>query len=637
MDDTGSTLLIWDRAEAAPRDAQVLCWRSYERGAAISSLPEYLELHGERVRARYLAFIDSLAERRMAGRRIVDHLAQTDGYSFWWMTLLVEKSPFKSPRIYDCLRLIALEEIMRARNPRRLVLVSADRALAAAIRRLTVSAGIEFRWQRVGDSSRGWSVRGLYAALPSPIKGLLSLRHYLQRWPLRRVREPRWFAGENSAFICSYFIHLDPQSCAAGQFRSRYWGNLPQLLHGSGQSVNWMQLFLLSAAVPNVATGLRWVRSFNRDPGVQGRHGFLESYLSCKVILAALRRWLWLTALSWRLRNVGSEFGVENSAVWLWPLLRSDWYASLSGTTGMANCMLVALFDAALADLPRQRIGLYLFENQAWERALLRAWRRHGHGRIIGVQHSTAPFWYLPYTDDPAAHDRPSRNAPPYPDRVAVNGSAARSALMSGGFRAEMLVDVEALRYLSLAEAATSRQRRLRSRSVPPGLQPPASSQSISVLVLGEIDFASTHHLLQMLEGAVALLTPAYRFMFKAHPGCAVDLANYPALAAAETQQPLGEILSEYAAVVAANSTSAAVDAFIAGVPVITTLDGGSLNLSPLRGRPGVHFVTSSEALAASLQMLDPGAAAEAGEDFFLLDGGLPRWQQLLGTAGAPS
>jgi surface carbohydrate biosynthesis protein (TIGR04326 family) len=637
MDDTGSTLVLWDRAQPPPREAEVLCWRSYERGAAISSLPEYLELQGERIRARYLAFIDGLAEQRVAGRRIVDHLALPEGYSFWWMTLLVEKSPFKSPRIYDCLRLLALEEIVRARNPRCLVLVSADAPLAAAIRRLTTSAGIAFQWQRSAEPSRGWSLRGIYAALPSPIKGLLSLRHYLQRWPLRRVKEPRWFAGENSAFICSYFIHLDAESCAAGQFRSRYWGNLPQVLHGSGRSLNWMQLFLPSAAVPDVATGLRWVRGFNRDAGVQGRHGFLESYLSCKVMLAALRRWLWLTALSWRLRGVGSAFAVDNSPVWLWPLLRGDWYTSLSGTTGMANCMLVALFDAALADLPRQRIGLYLFENQAWERALLRAWRRHGHGQIIGVQHSTAPFWYLSYSDDPTTHHRSSRHAAPHPDRVAVNGTAARGALMSGGFHAEMLVDVEALRYLGLADAATSRQRRLRARNLPSAGQPPAPSQGISVLVLGEIDPSSTHRLLQMLEGAVARLPPAYRFTFKAHPGCAVDLANYPALAAAETQQPLGEILDEYAAVVAANGTSAAVDAFIAGVPVVTTLDGGSLNLSPLRGRPGVQFVTSSEALATSLQMLDCAATANAGEDFFLLDGDLPRWRQLLGTAAAPS
>ncbi len=58
----------------------------------------------------------------------------------------------------------------------------------------------------------------------------------------------------------------------------------------------------------------------------------------------------------------------------------------------MSNCLNVTLFDGALAAMPRQRQGLYLFENQAWEKALLRAWRRHGHGEIIGVQHATVPY-----------------------------------------------------------------------------------------------------------------------------------------------------------------------------------------------------------------------------------------------------
>jgi surface carbohydrate biosynthesis protein (TIGR04326 family) len=339
-----------------------------------------------------------------------------------------------------------------------------------------------------------------------------------------------------------------------------------------------------------------------------------------------------LTVLGWRLRDIAAAFQLRDSGVWLWPLLRDDWYSSLSGATGLANCMSVALFDAALADLPRQRVGLYLFENHAWEKALLRAWRRHGHGFIVGVQHATTPFWFLPHSDVPSSLD-PNRQCPiPRPDRVAVNGVAARTALLSTGFRAEMLVDVEAQRYLNLVEVAEQRRTDL-----PGGLGDASETQSAPrrILVLGEIAPVSTHRLLEMLEGAIAHLPPGYSFTFKPHPSCAARLANYPRLVAKETDQPLERILRDYAMVVTANSTSSAVDAYVAGLRVITVLDGGSLNLSPLRGQAGVYFVTTSEELGEALQAAGTVAGSQAREEFFFLDRRLPRWQRLLGSSTA--
>ena len=52
-----------------------------------------------------------------------------------------------------------------------------------------------------------------------------------------------------------------------------------------------------------------------------------------------------------------------------------------------------------MASLPRQRLGLYLCENQGWERIFIRAWRKHGHGKLIGVAHSTIGYWDMRYFD----------------------------------------------------------------------------------------------------------------------------------------------------------------------------------------------------------------------------------------------
>ena len=60
-----------------------------------------------------MKFIHELGESKFKGKRIVDYLDVGDGFSIWWMTLLAEKNPLKSPCIYDCIRLLALEEIFK--------------------------------------------------------------------------------------------------------------------------------------------------------------------------------------------------------------------------------------------------------------------------------------------------------------------------------------------------------------------------------------------------------------------------------------------------------------------------------------------------------------------------------------------
>lgn len=613
-----TSLQVWDR-KAGPPDGvgEVLYWQSFaQRGG--TSVPLYLENNAERLRAKYLAFIHDLGETRIGSKQLVEHLALSDGFSFWWMTQLAEKSPFKSPRIYTCLRLLALEEILRDRKPPELGLVSSDRDLAQAIRALCVNLRIRFEWQDSGKPKRKLSVWGIYRALPYPLQGLISFVRYLfGRWAVRLFQRPQWFSGEGAVFLCSFFAHLDPVSCAQGDFHSRQWGALPKLLYDGGRRTNWVHHFLLSPEVPDTRTGLCWLRGFNADADRQGAHVFLDSYLTLGLVLRALRSWAQLTVVCWRLRNIQAVFSPQGSATWLWPVLRDDWRISTTGSIAIRNCFWVELFDAALKDIPLQKNGFYLCENQDWERALLWAWRKYDHGKIVGVAHATVPFWHLYYFADPRSLCRERKYAMPLPDLLAVNGPGAWKLLAESGYPIERLVEVEALRYLDLPRTASKR------------VWDPARKK---VLILGDIIPASMHNLLVTLTNAIKYLPSGWRFTFKPHPIYPVKLADYPGLENVDQRnEALDRILDEYDVVLAANSTSAAVDAYLAGLPVVIGLDGSNLNLSPLRGQPGVHFFGTSEELTEAFRATGENPAAKSDRaELFFLDSKLPRWRQLL-------
>jgi len=625
-----ASAVVWDQ-EGEPRaiEGSILCWRSYGQYDSILSVPGYLEDHAKRLRGRYLQFIHDLGEYRVRHKRVIDHMDMGDGLSLWWMTQLAEKSPFKSPKIYDCLRLLALEELLIAIQPKEVLLVSADEALGQSIQRLCRNLQIRFRISRPRTHDRKYSLRKLYEKLPFLLQGLLSMRHFLSYWSLVKVKKPEWFSANGAVFMCSYFIHLDPELCEAGHFYSRQWEDLPALLKEDARPTNWIQLFLFSAVVPNLETGIEWLERFNRDSMSRSVHRFLQSYLSLKILIGVIWAWVCLNFKSWQLRGMQSAFTVRGSAVWLWPVLRREWHTSLHGPIALSNCLWIALFDAVLADMPHQKTGLYLCENQAWEKALLRAWRKYGHGEIIGVQHATAPFWHLYYFEDPRSLTRDAPLPLPLPDRLAVNGAAASRAFMEAGYPAKQLIEVEALRYLHLVQAVTeggdSFNREVRRQ---PG--------KVRVIVLGDIVAESMDHLMALLEDVAARLAPGYEFTLKAHPGHRITLENYPGLMAKETHGSLNKVLANYDVAVAANGTSAAVDAFIVGLPVIIALDGNRLNLSPLRGAAGACFVSNAEDLAEALLSVNHTTmvAATGRADFFFLDKGLPRWRRLLESTG---
>jgi surface carbohydrate biosynthesis protein (TIGR04326 family) len=218
----------------------------------------------------------------------------------------------------------------------------------------------------------------------------------------------------------------------------------------------------------------------------------------------------------------------------------------------------------------------------------------------------------------------------PLPDRLAVNGPSAYQALASAGYPADQLVEAEALRYLNLESVRA--QRGQTATVVASGER--ETRIGPRVLILGDMIPAAMQNFLGTVEEAVQLLPPGYNFTFKPHPGYRVRMTDYPRLQAEETSEALDQVLGEYDLALSANSTSAAADAYGAGVPVIIMLDGTTLNLSPLRGQSGVRFVgTPAELARAMISVVEERARGAVPEELFYLDRHLPRWSRLLSSA----
>jgi surface carbohydrate biosynthesis protein (TIGR04326 family) len=616
------SITIWDSNEDTPKlDELIYTWNGYEEKGSVRSLLGYVESHGERLREKYLAWVHDLGESQKDGKRLIDHLTFEDGFSYWWMTSFVEKNFWKSPSIIDVIRFLALEEIIVEIKPSKLLFVSSNREFNDALGNLCRSLNVSYEWKHLSKKTPWqFNLRCFFRKLPYPIQGIIRLvRHLFGRWALRRAKNSQGFSSDNSLFFCSCLVNFDSKLAEHGHFHSHFWEGMHDLMQKLGISGNWLQHYYPHDSVPTPEIAIDLVQRFNQQEKGKGSHTFIDSYLTWRIVYLVLKRWVKLIFISWRLNNICLTM-LENgdSAYSLWPIVKEDWYSSMIGATSITNLLWIELFDSALGDIPHQKMGLFLCEYQSWEKAMIHAWRKNGHGKLIGVSHSTVRFWDLRLYVDPRTTRSSSQNPLPQPDLTALNGKVAVDTYIKMGYPKQALLECEALRYGYLNKMSTGSKKEKRVGE-------------IKVLIFGDTIPLYTTQMLKLLEQAQPFIKVPTSYVIKPHPTHQIHSSDYPSLNLRIVFDPLGEILNNFDITYSANLTSASIDAYLAGLPVVVILNQMELNFSPLRGQPDVRFVDTPEKLAEAFYMTQHQKVTMPDRnDFFFLDPELPRWRRLL-------
>ena len=360
------------------------------------------------------------------------------------------------------------------------------------------------------------------------------------------------------------------------------------------------------------------LKRFNENAVDHESHVTLDSFLDVTVIFKALKDWCFLLITGFKMKQTVANSSIIN--INLFPLFANDWARSFFGPDSLHNCLYLNLFETALGNLPIQQTGVYLEENQPWELALIRTWESCGHGKLIGCPHSTVRYWDLRYFADPRTYDVTIKNNMPLPTTIALNGPIMREMYVSSGFPISRLVDVEALRYMYLAESPRVRTRPFRR-----------SNERIQMLVVGDYLSINTRRQMKLLSTVAPALPNNVSIVIKPHPNCPISLADIGELNAEITNGHISTLLYSADLVYSSATTSAAVDAYSYGIPVLSLLDSNNLNLSPLRGCRGVFYVrNATEFMRAFAIALTSADQQTIESNFFFLDKSLFRWMHLL-------
>ena len=601
----------------------VITWNGNENNNNIISLYNYIEKNADRLRSKYLEFIYDLEYLEVHGKRLSKYYELPKGYNLFWMSLISEKSPFKSPHILDCLKILALEEILITLRPKKIIFTGYNLKRYKAVKDLSRELGIECSWYFTlpGKNDVKFNfIRSLYVCVPQIMRTLLwVLRYIYSRRSFFNASSHEWNKEKGAIFFFSYFIALGGSEAKKGQYYSHQWGPLTELINTKGIVSNWMHHFLSSNQVKDPLSAINYTKTFSNHSKRKDKHNIFENFLTSKIIVSALKNYFKFLYISLTLPLNRKIFSPNNSKSNLWHFLKEDWYSSTRGTIMMQNLIWIELLDLIFKEIPQQKLGLYLQENQGWEIAFIHAWKTYNHGKLIGVAHSTVRYWDFRYFNH--VSKKQCKIVKPQPDYTAINGLQALNCYIEANQKTDHLIRVEALRYLYL------------NQEEPRNKEANNINRKKKILVLGDIQRDLTISMVSAL-GLIDFSSKEFEFIFKPHPANIIEYKYLEGFKPKVTDQHLDSLFKTIDIVIASPGTSSGLEAYISQIPVITFLDASTFNLSALRGMEHVIFANTPDTLSNAINKMQYSKKNSNANQIFWLNKNLEGWKKLLSHHG---
>lgn len=210
----------------------------------------------------------------------------------------------------------------------------------------------------------------------------------------------------------------------------------------------------------------------------------------------------------------------------------------------------------------------------------------------------------------------------PRPDAVLVNGPAALGVFVLNGYRPDQLQPVEALRYMRGSETPARERKKT-----------PKEPDSVNLLALGEYDPRLAATQIELLNKLIEARSSSVRITYRPHPSSLTPLAALDGRIRLSASSGIAFDLVGSDLAFCSNVSSAAVDALLAGVPVIVFRDGGVLD-GQIAGALGNMSVANAEDLIKAVdRFIAHGTNGQNRvEEVFYLDTELPRWTRVLSS-----
>ena len=612
-------LVIYDSIEKIPNNSSnniLISWNKYfiSKDNHISLL-KYIDENKEEIRNKYLVWINNISKYDIKGKSISEHLQLTNDSSTWWMSNITGKcNNYNSLYINDLVKLLALIKIINSLKVSCIDIKSSNKDLINIIKQFSYKNHIDFEYKYTKASKNKSLFKTIYNSFPLIIQSLIWLIYQIIIYhKFIGLGLSNWESIKSNNTFVTYFLHSKPLNSFRNSFQTTYWGDLPQMLIKQGNPTRWIHINSNINGSPNIKNFYLSLINLNQSNISNQAHVSLYSFMSIKIIARSLRQWL---KIVFRLSNLPmniyfpSFYGLN-----VWKFFKKDWCESTIGRNSLRNILYFNLFKEAFSYIYYPNKCFYIFENQAWEYGMLKAWNSHVKGDTIANAHSTIRFWDLRYYNHSFIEDK---NSYPTPTKILVNGKLAKKSMIDFGYPIGIVQEVEALRYNYLSDLA-------------PFIRNYKKIKKIKLLVLGDYSKNLNNHQMLLLNELTDQLSVPIDITIKSHPSNQIKYSDYPKIKFMLSKEPLVNLLKINNIAFASSGTSAALDIYYYGIPLILSSPCNTLNFSPLLGLDDIQYVSSTTELSNSIKkIINSNFNRKNNKSILNIDAKLNNWYNLI-------
>ena len=583
----------------------IYLWNEFSGDPKINSLPDLVNKNIESIKLDYLKWVYDFGNTKIKGKSVVERLQIRDGYSFWWATSIGERNNFtKSDTIFSIAKLLAFIKDIEPKNIQKISVISSNKLLVKIIQNWSISRGYQFLATDTGYDLKGHA-RKFFKAF-NCIKALVWIARYFI------LNKSNYFKTQKQVdfLFVDYFLNYKIEN---NKFINTYWGNITSNIKNT--SILFLHIFVKNNEINSIKKAQN---QLNELKDLAHLHSILESAINAKVFLNTIWDFFKILCKQMLVNTDNKKFLISGLNVR--PLFYGEWSDSVSGVGCIRNLLYLNIFDSILGSCDKIKKGVYLQENQPWEYSFINSWQRNGHGILVGAPHATVrsqDFRYFYYPNTFLIN----KNLLPLPNLVAVNGPLAYDNFVKNSYPSDQLKKVEALRYqyLSENEYQSNFDRSINDGSV------------LNLLVATDYDDLTTINQIEILIDAIHYIDRKFNITIKLHPASNIKQDLYKFSNIKFSNLSLDRLIPLHDMFYTSHNSSAAVDAYLSGLPVLVQLNPETFNMSPLRGiSDGVKFVTDKNDFICGINELGRNRYSSRKNIFFKLDRLEKEWNKVL-------
>lgn len=512
---------------------------------------EYIDKNSDFLKKQYLNIVFNIGNLKINDQPL-RKIFVYNNHSLWEMSLINEKNIYKNNFVFKTIKYLALQKIFIENFNKKIRISFLERDLVNILKQ-------EFNNKNIKFDNASFSLKEIFKNFV--FKSQFYNHIYFFYFFIKNcnfMKKKTNTILKKKYFIFSYFTHYDLKKFSQKVFYPKQWAHLWETIN---QNANFIQLFLPNRNFKfffQIKNFLKKKKFKNlNDENFINNNIYFEYYYKVRKDFKKLK-------IKTSYSQIDNLLKKNEKYHFFYKINKELFISSFTGYTLLQNLLWANVFDDLLSNSPKHDYGIFLYENQPWEKALITSWKKFKHGNLIGYSHTTINYWHLNYFND-LNYNLSDDFKKFSPDLIAVSSKISKDFLISQSINPKSIIEVEALRYLWILNQNQKNKEK----------------KNKEILFLGDYKNTTNEKLIEIMrQSKFDLINFGFTISFKPHPASSIKNIDKDII---QTNEDLEYLIDRFEYVVSSNTTSAIIEVLSCGLTTFLFKDKNNFDLSPLK------------------------------------------------------